>query len=438
MRKTQLVFIGLLILLIALKVWWIESRPILSTDEFTHLYLAQYIVQNHSIFLGSGELISHYGTIYLPAFHIFMALFLSWLPIHAVRYIIAIGIPLVTTWFVWRIFYKYDQSGIIALLMNFVPIYFVDSSMLYQEGFLIMLSVMTIYYLFESKWTWIIPYAIALFTKPMIPFMIAIPVAYHFYTNKMWTKLTVLISVSSIMAIVQYWFITTNIIYQNTLGYASWSMPFVITTLNYNSFNILWTLLMTGAVYCIAFMPLLLKNHKTLCVWFIAWMLPMLTGIALDRRYVFVAPLVFPFAYIALKENAEKYIRWMIPIMLIVFISQIYGLSNYYSVNTAWNESLDYIRQLPDNAIIATPDYTNTAYASNKSIVFLDIDMNHNNATHLVLMRAWFNNFNDTDAHPEALFYKNMKPDPRTLLGNGWSLAYNKSGIEILQRDTFK
>ena len=434
------VVIGLLVLLFVLKIAWISSTPMVS-DEYVHYYLADYILDNGEPFLFQEEyLVPNWSVGQLPLFHYILAGLMTVFPIWAIRYILGIGVPLITTWFVYKLFYKYDSTGVMAVLFNFVPNYFVWSSVaLYIEGMFVLFSVATIYFYVNSRKWWPVFYLLLMGLKYYIGAGIGLMLFYDSYRTKKWKKFIVFLLITAILIPVHYYVnrMTLSVIES---GYSAkygenqvlhfFSMIAGIYPNELFQYDIISTfifLMITGVFVFLVMMPHIWKEHKFETIWFFTFACFMLFGTPDSRRMVLLAPLIFWSVWAALKDH-KKAIKIVAFFILIAFIMNIYGVWRTFGYTDNFIEHMEYLNTLPDDVLIMSPYMYETSFFTGKPVVGLNLNLNTNNATHLVMITGWVKT---------GHWYRFLIPDVNTLEGNGWTRRFENKDVYVLEIDIY-
>jgi len=417
------VVLFLLIFLIVLKVWWISTRYFIS-DEYYHLSVINFILENKRL-PAYEYLIPYYGHPYMPFFHLLTIFMMFFFPLGIIRYIYGIGIPLITTYFLYKLFYKYDKTGIAAVLANFVPAYFIWSSVsFYTEGLFVLLAIGTLYYYFNNKNRWIILYILTLLTKNYISLGLIFPMLYDSYKKKEWKKFKIAFLISIFGFLLQY-----LMIYPHGKPYAIPATNIVILDLccppyiwYYDPVSIYTFLLMSGVIAFIIFIPFIWKEYKLEILIFLPYMIFPIIGILDVRRTILISPFIFLFIYLGFKNNNKTIRNLYILFILSIFLLNIYRANFNFLMMEGFEEAAGFIRTLPNDTVIFSPITFELYWHTKKPVIAFERNLTENNATHFYWIKNW------------DWWYQFVSPNVSTLEGNGWVSVFENSNIKILER----
>ena len=420
--QSRHILIGLIILFIAIKLLWLYTHPLLYLDEYTHLISARYIMENHSFFTGHGFQIPFYGVIYMPLFHIILAILLSLFNLTVTRLIISISIPLITTYFLYKLFFRYDKTGIVAMLSNFIPAYFIWSSMLYTDAMVVMFSAATLYYFLQRRTGhWVFLYIFGSLVKNF-NFIFALLIPFYFISRKRKDdsfKIALFISIP--LFLFQVYMIVINHEYIiNTLK--------LVGTINYGLTNYNFVLFVGFFVFTMFWIPLtvfktLWKEHRTILIWMLIFIVPLMLGDIESRRALLATPIVFLSLWIGIKDKQLRAV--MVTILFIGCLIEIFQTNDFYQPNVCMMSSIYWLKDnVPKDSLILTPFPTETYYYSNISAMTFNKDLKTNNATHIYIQKDWIKN---------GFYYGDIK-NASTLKENGWKSVWDGGECEILER----
>lgn len=450
MNKGNKIAILIVIIFVIAKILYLYHTDMIG-DEYLHYIIPKYMLEHGKIFLLGEEIIPYKWSYRPPAYHMVLVPFVYLFSAESIRYL-SIVWNVITTYFLYKLFYKYDQTGIIASLSHFNFInFFYSSSGLWEEPFSVMLLIMTIYYYFKDKNYWIITFIIASFTKIYFSFGLIPIFLYHSFFHKKNPKkfFIVLLMVIPFLA---YYLMIINLSSIRSYGVANpfpldqhWGNAFF----NFTFGKLSLIMISTHLLLIFSFLYFLEKKQYKYWICGMSFYIFYLAGVEFSPRRFLPSGLFTMFLlYLALTSKRFKIFRSVaIGVLILFLLSNIFIIikntnyncpylsifenlifdDNYNCLYPPLKESFSFIRTLPDDARIFSPFPLGTYYHTNKTVVYFDVQKDYP-FDHILIMKTWFR---------RDFFYKQVfNFDLREELFNKrkWEMVYENEGIEIYHR----
>ena len=429
--KSKKLALLLLIILIILKILFIYHSD-MTGDEYKHYFMAKYILEHGELFYGK-EIFPHIIDTYMPLYHIVLSGFMFFIQSANILRYISIIWMLITTYFLYKLFYPYDQTGILAVISNFnYVVFFPRSTGLWSETFFLMLTTIAIYFYIKDKNAWIIFFIFSLLTKHYLGLSLLAVFLFNSWQTKKYRKLLIAI------------LITIPYIYASTM-----IVPSSPEIFGYHGLFI-YKITEFQQLYALIFLPFILISFfalkkEDLIFWVagVSFALPYLIESIVITYFIPSAIFTFLLFYLFLKRIDFKYIKHFFIILIIAnlglsfyynnfncplfpMFENLYFWDNFNCLNPYFKESLPFIREnITKDSIIFTPFpfeiyYWASIPTTNNQNMML------NNATHVFIMKEWLQ---------AGFFYDRVTPDIRTWNSTVWNLVYENQRVAIINRN---